>query len=508
MPAEYETAVEAALGGQLYHVVVRRWADAEAAVALLRRNNIGRITFLPLDTLRPGGRPNVSELSQVIGIASDLVEYSPDFEPAVHHALGRVLLVENLSVARKLVGRTSGVGAIATLAGEIVRASGTVTGGGPARESGLLTREREARETQHCIERLATRLADAEDAERTLAAKHAALAETERQAALRLAAARTELRSARAARQAVVDRVAHIERQLQWGSAALDHALALEADKEAAYTAAAAQQRESEEHAAGAEKVLEAMLASSTSAESAGRDAADRLTAQRTSIAVLAERLTALEAKGDTCREASARAVADVSRYTQEARATAERASEARRKATVAEETELTVHSGLTSLDERAAIARRRLEERTAETETARRQASNLAAQLGAVKRDKLQRDMSARAACSRLASALELARYETGRAEFDEDRPRPYDLEARIGRCRERITRIGPVNPLAAAELDELRARSVWLRSQLDDLDKAERDLHQVIGSLEAQMQQRFEATFSEVSSRFCSNF
>src|SRR5690606_30430469 len=75
--AQYDTAIEVALGGHLQDVVVERWADAEAAIALLKQAKAGRATFQPLDTLaRRGERPAPRELDRlggVHGIASDLV---------------------------------------------------------------------------------------------------------------------------------------------------------------------------------------------------------------------------------------------------------------------------------------------------------------------------------------------------------------------------------------------------------------------------------------------------
>ncbi|PDW02121.1 AAA family ATPase [Candidatus Viridilinea mediisalina] len=54
-PANIETAIEVALGSRLQNIVVERWADAEDAIAELKRSGAGRATFMPLDTLRSGG---------------------------------------------------------------------------------------------------------------------------------------------------------------------------------------------------------------------------------------------------------------------------------------------------------------------------------------------------------------------------------------------------------------------------------------------------------------------
>ena len=44
VPPELETAIEAALGGRLQDVVVETWADAEAAIGMLKREGAGRAT--------------------------------------------------------------------------------------------------------------------------------------------------------------------------------------------------------------------------------------------------------------------------------------------------------------------------------------------------------------------------------------------------------------------------------------------------------------------------------
>ena len=48
-----EVAIETALGGALQNIVVENEAAAKAGIALLRSENAGRATFLPLDTVQP-----------------------------------------------------------------------------------------------------------------------------------------------------------------------------------------------------------------------------------------------------------------------------------------------------------------------------------------------------------------------------------------------------------------------------------------------------------------------
>ncbi len=152
-PAELERAIEAALGGRLQDIVVGSWADAEAAVAFLKRDQGGRATFLPLDSLRPSQAVQPPRMPGVLGLASELVRFPADIRPAVEHALNRTIVVQDLPAARKVLGR-DGHGTLVTLEGDIVRPGGSVTGGSEnsRRDGGVLSRARTLRELPGQIE--------------------------------------------------------------------------------------------------------------------------------------------------------------------------------------------------------------------------------------------------------------------------------------------------------------------------------------------------------------------
>ena len=67
-----EVAIETALGGALQNIVVENEAAAKAGIALLRSENAGRATFLPLDTVQPGVFRG--KLSGSARLASSLVQ--------------------------------------------------------------------------------------------------------------------------------------------------------------------------------------------------------------------------------------------------------------------------------------------------------------------------------------------------------------------------------------------------------------------------------------------------
>ncbi|MEI6431129.1 MAG: chromosome segregation protein SMC, partial [bacterium] len=151
VPAELDTAIEAALGGSLQDIITDTEIEAKTAVAHLRETRGGRATFLPLDVLRDVDVPDAlrksaRQYSGVMGSAADLVSFDADVRIAVHLHLARVLLVDDLDtatrVSRQLPNREWS--RIVTLTGEVVVPTGAITGGANARSGpNLLGRRRE-----------------------------------------------------------------------------------------------------------------------------------------------------------------------------------------------------------------------------------------------------------------------------------------------------------------------------------------------------------------------------
>lgn len=149
VPEHLALAVETALGGAHQDVVMHSEKDARAAVQFLKAGSLGRATFLPLDTVRPGRVPPQDEdhLAQEVGVvgwAAELIDCAPAIRPAVQHVLGRVLIVEGLDEASRLGALHHFRYKMVTLDGQIVHAGGAITGGSriPSR-GGASTRKME-----------------------------------------------------------------------------------------------------------------------------------------------------------------------------------------------------------------------------------------------------------------------------------------------------------------------------------------------------------------------------
>ena len=160
VPEGLEIAYEAALGAAANYLVASTFAEVQAAIEFLKRQNAGRATFLALDFLAELGQAEKSEVSLanaegVIGWASELVQVTDKrFLPAVRHVLRHTLLVDDLTVARRFALQYRHLRFV-TRSGEVIAPSGTISGGAALQgAANLFWRQREREELSHRIRQL------------------------------------------------------------------------------------------------------------------------------------------------------------------------------------------------------------------------------------------------------------------------------------------------------------------------------------------------------------------
>ena len=155
--AEFEVAIEVALGSDIQSVITETAEDAQDSVAFLKKHRAGRVKFLPLDFIRERRFYDEALLNKpgVVGVAQDLIDYDPEYEPAMQHLLGNTLVIEDLDVAVMLTRRFRPRARFVTLDGDIIDTSGAITGGQTnQRQSGLLGRARELETLENEIGKL------------------------------------------------------------------------------------------------------------------------------------------------------------------------------------------------------------------------------------------------------------------------------------------------------------------------------------------------------------------
>ena len=125
--AGYETALSVAAGGKMQAVVVDDDQVAADAIAYLKRERLGRVTFLPLTKLM-GGKPRAKAImseKESEGYAIDLIDFNQKYYNAFWYVLGDTLVVKDMDTARRIMGGIR----IVTKAGELIEASGAMVGG-------------------------------------------------------------------------------------------------------------------------------------------------------------------------------------------------------------------------------------------------------------------------------------------------------------------------------------------------------------------------------------------
>lgn len=148
VPTEYEVAIETVLGGALQNIVTRTQEDAAYVIDYLKRNNYGRVTFLPMNAftskmLDPIYRGALKE-NGVVGVASDVIKCDKQYRGIVEGLLGRTIIVDNIQNAISLSKRYRNAFRIVTIEGEVLSTSGSMAGGSRRSDKAdLLSRERD-----------------------------------------------------------------------------------------------------------------------------------------------------------------------------------------------------------------------------------------------------------------------------------------------------------------------------------------------------------------------------
>ncbi len=136
VPDELETAIEMCLGASLQNIVTETEEDAKKLVEHLRKNNLGRASFLPISSVKGKKLDRIKGQDKgVIGIASDLVKYNKKYEQIILNLLGRTVIVDNMETAIKLAKQNGYTFRIVTTDGDLINPSGAITGGSVAKKT-------------------------------------------------------------------------------------------------------------------------------------------------------------------------------------------------------------------------------------------------------------------------------------------------------------------------------------------------------------------------------------
>ncbi|MEY2974685.1 MAG: chromosome partition protein [Actinomycetota bacterium] len=502
----WEPAVEAALGEALSAVVVDGPDSARRALDALRRADTSGAV---LAAMAAGtGRSMPSPVAGAERVLPHVRSGRPGVTGLLERLLGAAVRAEGIDAAIEIALREPDL-VVVTADGDRLGPGGWRVGA----SAGGAT---------------AAALADAVERERSAA-------ETAARSEAALVSARAEVEAARSAEADVARRLDRNDARLTAASEALGQAQARRREVETESESLVASIGELDEVIAVEQRrlaQLESVLPGLDADEQAEADAArlrDEVRAElEARAAVLASRRRDLEVRSAGLRERDEflrRRIVDT-----------ERRLEADREARIdAERRRREIESGLIAVDRLVAFVtdrrnvvaavqadlveqRRRQSDEvrslTAALDTARSGRSSAESGLE-VSRERLHRaDVEEAESRLRLETTIEGLRRDLGVepevAEAVEPPPVPEGA-THAGRVRElerELRLLGPINPLALEEFNELSQRHQFLEQQLDDVRSTRRELNRVIAAVDLEIQSVFQAAFADVSANFSALF
>lgn len=517
VPQRYQAALEAHLGANLQNIVCEDAASARAAVDYLKRQHLGRATFLPLDILQVRRKTDMSpalKLPGVCGRGSELVQVEERLRPAVDFLLNNVLVVENmdaaLAAAKALGYRVS----VVTLDGDRINPGASISGGSRnAKGADLLAQKSRREEAQSKLDA----------AQQEEAAAQAELDE-----------ARERSRAANAENDRLKNSLSTINNscnELQQRCEQLDYRIQNLSERHAATMLAAerlsteVERLEQESAAAHSERneqqqgyqqllqQIEVLRGEVSTTEAALSRSRSNITENKVALASSRQKLHGQQLSLERLQQE----LTDLS-WEAEDRSTdlssAEQQSALGRQAISAADEQLRA-LGLSIMEAeqqleqarygQAAESARLNELDKTEREHLRTQ-DKIKGELHQleIRRERWQADFENEAAklAEKFTLDLEQARLRVG------ETPARTVMITRLNQLRRDIAALGNVNVDAIEEYAEVSERHQFLIGQRDDMLAAKAQLNEVIDEMNGVMSQRFRQTFKQLSEAFGNSF
>jgi chromosome segregation protein len=507
IPQEYERAAAAVLGERLQYVIVSGEEEGAGAVDRLRQCDSGRGSFIPLHPRQY--EHGAEKLNGASKRMLDVVQFDDSYRSVAEALLGDAVLVPDLRAA-VAVWRQNGVRVtLVTPEGDVMHPSGVITGGSdhPVEEE-ILARRREIESLRAQAVAHSSRLDE-------LQAKV-------RDAVAAVNVAESAVRTAGEHLHALTVEIVAAEKDIERVEQAIPECDSrrgvVRFEIEGLVEEAEQQRRE------GAE--LEARLSAAQGEQQALERRAGAAQARRQELATQADSLraavTALQVRVAESRQRQQGTLAAIEGL----RARREELGQRQRNIAAEIEASARERDDLDGEIEAAGERQREQDSRRLELE------GELALGTGAIesRRAELAREESqVRQVSGRLeeirggAQDVDLARSEHRlrlehlaegvREKYECDLPEPAaetegaDPEAeaeQLQRLKERLARLGDINPAAIEELRELEERGSFLAAQRDDLERSLTDLERTIQKLNRASRTRFAETFARANETF----
>ena len=132
VPTGFELAMETALGATMQNIVCRDDKTAKKAVNLLKEKKAGRVTLLPVESIKSRNilkEATIESEEGFIGYGVECISFDDRYKNIFEYLLGNVAIIDNMDNAIKISKKGNKAIKYVTLEGEIINTAGAVTGG-------------------------------------------------------------------------------------------------------------------------------------------------------------------------------------------------------------------------------------------------------------------------------------------------------------------------------------------------------------------------------------------
>ena len=164
----YSTAITVSLGSATNNIIVDSEKEAKEAINYLKDNNLGRVTFFPLNIiksryLKEDILNSIRDSQGFIDVASNLVKYDKTYKNIIENQLGNVLIVDNIDNANKISKDISHTYKIVTLDGTLLHVGGSLTGGNLSKQRNVITEKYELEKEIKKLDQIVEEIKDLEE---------------------------------------------------------------------------------------------------------------------------------------------------------------------------------------------------------------------------------------------------------------------------------------------------------------------------------------------------------
>lgn len=141
-------AISTVLGFSTTNVVVDNEKCAKEAISYLKNNKLGRVTFFPLNIIKPKDidletKEILKNTNGFIDIASNLVKFDMQYKNIIENQLGNVIVVDNIDNANQISHKINYRYRVVTLDGNLLHVGGSLTGGSQSKSRNVITEKYE-----------------------------------------------------------------------------------------------------------------------------------------------------------------------------------------------------------------------------------------------------------------------------------------------------------------------------------------------------------------------------